>query len=124
MDDDGINAMSIDNIPETEVSENETGEFEEMASDLDWYKYNAHKEEAFDARPFQGVSMDGPIEAKLSNTVTDDPALEASLKIFQYAKKKGVSREDFDGIIGMVNSHIKKCFPKAPFLYSDSKLRD
>ncbi|CEG75079.1 hypothetical protein RMATCC62417_10185 [Rhizopus microsporus] len=83
MDDDGIDVMSVDSESETEVTENEAGEFEEMVSDLDWYEYAAHEKEAFETRPFQDESVDGPVEAKLSNPVTDDPALEASFQILQ-----------------------------------------
>ncbi|CEI98089.1 hypothetical protein RMCBS344292_12206 [Rhizopus microsporus] len=95
-----------------------------MVSDLDWYEYDVHEEEAFETRPFQDENVDGPVEVKLSNPVTDDPTLKASLKIFQYAKKKGVSREAFDGITGMVNNHIKKYSPKPYLLYPHSKSRD
>ncbi|PHZ09082.1 uncharacterized protein RHIMIDRAFT_294605 [Rhizopus microsporus ATCC 52813] len=35
MDDDGIDVVSIDSESETKVTENEAGEFEEMASNLD-----------------------------------------------------------------------------------------
>ncbi|CAO3696278.1 unnamed protein product [Rhizopus microsporus] len=34
-------------------------------------------------------SIDGPVELKLSNRITEDLTLEASHKIFQYAKKEG-----------------------------------
>ncbi|CEG69045.1 hypothetical protein RMATCC62417_05191 [Rhizopus microsporus] len=124
MDDDDIDAMSIDSTPEIEIPKNETEEFEEMASDLGWYEYDAHEEEVFETQSSQDESVDGPVEVKLSNPVTDGPALEASFNIPQYAKKKGISREAFDSIIGMVNNHIKKHSPKAPLLYSHFKSRD
>ncbi|CEJ01774.1 hypothetical protein RMCBS344292_15795 [Rhizopus microsporus] len=71
-----------------------------MVNDLDWYEYDAHEEVAFETHPFQDESVDGP-----------------------YAKKKSVSREAFDGITGMVNSHVKKYSSKSLLLYSHSKLR-
>lgn len=78
--------MSIDNVPETEVTENETGEFEEMVSDLNWYEYDAYEEEAFEIRSFQDESVDEPVKAKLSNPITDNPALKASFQVLQQEK--------------------------------------
>lgn len=48
-----------------------------------------------------------PLEVRFEAAGRPDETLRRSLDIYQFAKKNGVSRNAFDGIIKMVNDHIK-----------------
>lgn len=68
--------------------------------------------------------MDELKEVKIDYSTIDDPVLQTSLKIFQYTKKKGVSRDTLDGIIDVANNHMKIYCSEVPLLYSYYKSRE
>ncbi|CEI97218.1 hypothetical protein RMCBS344292_11354 [Rhizopus microsporus] len=123
------NAMFLDNVSETDSKDvNDMVDTDnidkEMSFETDWYQYESDNEPTYEESVVEDEQIVEPKEVKIDYTTVDDPALQPSIKIFQYAKKKGVSREALDDIIGMVNNHMKAYCSEAPLLYSHYKSKE
>lgn len=121
--------MSLDNISEAGNKDvNDMVDIgnvdEEMSFEIDWHQYESDIEATYEESLVEDEQIIEPKEVKIDYSTVDDPVLQTSLKIFQYAKKKGVSREALDGIIGMVNNHMKAYCSEAPLLYSHYKSKE
>ncbi|CEG67693.1 hypothetical protein RMATCC62417_04085 [Rhizopus microsporus] len=121
--------MFLDNVSETDSKDvNDMVDTDnidkEMSFETDWYQYESDNEPTYEESVVEDEQIVEPKEVKIDYTTVDDPALQPNIKIFQYAKKKGVSREALDGIIGMVNNHMKAYCSEAPLLYSHYKSKE
>ncbi|RCH88139.1 hypothetical protein CU097_003169 [Rhizopus azygosporus] len=125
----GSDVMFPDNVFETDSKDVndmvDTDDIDkEMSFKTDWYQYESDNEPTYEESVVKNEQIVEPKEVKIDYTTVDDLVLQTSLKVFQYAKKKGVSREALDGIIGMVNNHMKAYCSEAPLLYSHYKSKE
>ena len=121
-------AMSLDDVSETDSKDvNDMVDIgnvdEEMNFETDWHRYESDNEPTYEESLVEDEQIIGPKEVKINYSTVDDPALQTSLKIFQYAKKS-VSREVLSDIIGMVNNRMKAYCSEAPLLYSHYKSKE